>query len=101
LGMHQVRVLLHPEVSIFANVNVAQSEEEAAVQAAAKDKNESATLSDVEAALGGKADSDAPKKKAVASKIPKAKADKAADKAAEKTEESELDEVVDESELTV
>ncbi len=38
LGMHQVRVLLHPEVSITVNVNVAQSEEEAAVQAAAKNK---------------------------------------------------------------
>jgi len=78
LGMHQVRVLLHPEVSIFANVNVAQSEEEAAVQAAAKDKNESATRSDVEAAFGGKAEGDAPKKTA-ASKKPKAKADKASE----------------------
>jgi len=38
LGMHQVRVLLHPEVAVTVNVNVAQSEEEAAVQAAAKDK---------------------------------------------------------------
>lgn len=36
LGMHEVRILLHPEVSIKVNVNVAQSEEEAAVQAAAK-----------------------------------------------------------------
>jgi len=35
LGMHQIRVLLHPEVSITINVNVAQSEEEAVVQAAA------------------------------------------------------------------
>lgn len=40
LGMHQVRVLLHPEVSVTVNVNVAQSEEEAAVQAAAKTKAE-------------------------------------------------------------
>ena len=38
LGMHQVRVLLHPEVPTIVNVNVAQSEEEAAVQAAAKSK---------------------------------------------------------------
>lgn len=40
LGMHQVRVLLHPEVSVTVNVNVAQSEEEAAVQAATKNKGE-------------------------------------------------------------
>jgi large subunit ribosomal protein L9 len=35
LGIHQVRVLLHPEVSINVKVNVAQSAEEATVQAAA------------------------------------------------------------------
>ncbi|MBM3468738.1 MAG: 50S ribosomal protein L9 [Alphaproteobacteria bacterium] len=34
LGMYQVRVLLHPEISVYVKVNVAQSEEEAAVQAA-------------------------------------------------------------------
>ena len=83
LGMHQVRVLLHPEVSIFANVNVAQSEEEAAVQAAAKDKNEPTTLSDVGAAFGGKAEGDATKKKAAASKKPKAKAEKTEEEAPE------------------
>lgn len=38
LGMHQVRIILHPEVSVMVNVNVAQSEEEAAVQAAAQTK---------------------------------------------------------------
>ena len=38
LGMHQVRVMLHPEVSVSVNVNVAQSEEEAVVQALAKTK---------------------------------------------------------------
>jgi len=40
LGLHQVRVLLHPEVSVTIQVNVAQSEEEAAVQAAAQAKGE-------------------------------------------------------------
>jgi len=90
LGMHQVRVLLHPEVSITANVNVAQSEEEAAVQAAAKDKkdkkdkNEPTTLSDVEAAFGGKAEGDAPIKNAAAPK--KSKAVKTSDKAEEAPE---------------
>lgn len=72
LGMHQVRILLHPEVSINVNVNVAQSEEEAAVQATAKDKKEPETLSDVEAAFGGKTKGDAPKKKAAAAKKDKA-----------------------------
>jgi large subunit ribosomal protein L9 len=32
LGLHQVRVLLHPDVSFELTVNIAQSEEEAAVQ---------------------------------------------------------------------
>ena len=33
LGLHQVRISLHPEVVITATVNVARSEDEAAVQA--------------------------------------------------------------------
>ncbi|MBV9863292.1 MAG: 50S ribosomal protein L9 [Alphaproteobacteria bacterium] len=33
LGLHQVRIALHPEVSVGITVNVAQSEEEAAMQA--------------------------------------------------------------------
>jgi large subunit ribosomal protein L9 len=33
LGMHAVRVVLHPEVSVSVTANVAQSEEEAAMQA--------------------------------------------------------------------
>jgi large subunit ribosomal protein L9 len=72
LGMHQVRILLHPEVSINVNVNVAQSEEEAAVQAAAKDKKEPETFGDVEKAFGGKAKVDAPNKKAATAKKAKA-----------------------------
>lgn len=52
LGMHQVRVLLHPEVSVSINVNVAQSEEEAAVQALAKTKGEEVSATPIEAAFG-------------------------------------------------
>jgi len=36
LGIHKVKVALHPEVSISASVNVALTEEEAAMQAAGK-----------------------------------------------------------------
>jgi len=32
LGLHKVRVILHPEVSVSVTANVAQSEEEAAIQ---------------------------------------------------------------------
>ena len=32
LGLHQIKVLLHPEVFITVSVNIAQSQEEAAVQ---------------------------------------------------------------------
>lgn len=73
LGMHQVRVLLHPEVSINVNVNVAQSEEEAAVQAAAKDKPEATTQNDVEAAFGSKDEGASAPKKSAASKKAKGK----------------------------
>jgi large subunit ribosomal protein L9 len=33
LGMHQLRIVLHPEVSVTVTANVAQSEEEATMQA--------------------------------------------------------------------
>ncbi len=32
LGMHEAKIILHPEVSVAIKINVAQSEEEAAVQ---------------------------------------------------------------------
>ncbi len=35
LGMHKAKLILHPEVFVMISVNVAQSEEEAEVQAAA------------------------------------------------------------------
>lgn len=60
LGLHQVRLLLHPEVSVSVTVNVAQSEEEAAVQGAAARKNSDAEA--VEAPLDS-ADLSAKKKK--------------------------------------
>lgn len=79
LGMHQVRVLLHPEVSVNVNVNVAQSEEEAAVQALAKTKADAAPAVTAEVAFAAsdetttkKAASD--KEKSAAPKKPKAKA---------------------------
>jgi large subunit ribosomal protein L9 len=73
LGLHQVRVLLHPEVSLKVNVNVAQSEEEAAVQAAAKDKPAEATTAELESVVAKKADSSS-KKKGAAPKKGKEKA---------------------------
>lgn len=36
LGLHKARVVLHPEVLVDVDVNVAQSEEEAAIQLAAR-----------------------------------------------------------------
>lgn len=91
LGMHQVRIMLHPEVSISINVNVAQSEEEAVVQAAAKTKSETTTLTDVEIAFGVKAEEtpSAPKKKAAAPKKAKEKAEEASEPADEEAPKAE------------
>lgn len=88
LGMHQVRVLLHPEVAVAVNINVAQSEEEAAVQALAKTKADAAPTDTPEAVLGEK--EEAPSKKAAPAKKKSAapKKSKAKDSAAP-TEESE------------
>jgi large subunit ribosomal protein L9 len=87
LGMHQVRVLLHPEVSINVNINVAQSEEEAAVQALAKTKADAAPASTAEAVFGEK--EDAAPKKAAASKAKSAASEKPDVTSAEPAEESE------------
>lgn len=43
LGMHEVQVILHPEVLASIRVNVAQSAEEAAVQALAQTKEQATT----------------------------------------------------------
>lgn len=82
LGMHQVRLMLHPEVSINIDVNIAQSEEEAAVQATQK-KGESVTQSDVEAAFGPQDEKAHSKKKAAAPKKAKAKAAKSSEEVEE------------------
>lgn len=88
LGMHQVRVLLHPEVSVAVNINVAQSEEEAAVQALAKTKADAAPAVTPEAVLDE--NEEAPSKKAAPAKKKSAapKKSKAQDSAAP-TEEPE------------
>lgn len=89
LGMHQVRVLLHPEVSVAVNINVAQSEEEAAVQALAKTKAEAAPVSADEAVFGEK---EAASKKAASAKTKSADPKKSKAKAsAEPTEEPEAE----------
>lgn len=82
LGLHQVRVLLHPEVSIKINVNVAQSEEEAAVQAAAKDKPSEASAEKSAKDMSKMAESSS-KKKGATPKKEKGKA---------KSQASDLDE---------
>jgi len=88
LGMHQVRVLLHPEVSVNIHVNVAQSEEEAAVQALAKTKGEETPTRAAEAAFGEK--EDAASQKAASTKeggiAPKKSKIKASTKSAESSE---------------
>jgi large subunit ribosomal protein L9 len=105
LGMHQVRVLLHPEVSLIVNVNVAQSEEEAAVQAAAKAKADAApapvTAEIVFGADEAPAKASSPKKKAAAPKKAKAKAE--GDAHIEDAEDADApvgDLLVDDAELT-
>jgi large subunit ribosomal protein L9 len=87
LGVHQVRVLLHPEVIIKININVAQSEEEAAVQAAAKDKPVESVES-AETVFGSNSEK-APKKKAAGEKKSKAKSNSA--ESAESTESAEAE----------
>jgi large subunit ribosomal protein L9 len=49
IGIHTVRVVLHPEVSVNAFVNVAQSEDEARLQAERFDRGESPVVLKTEA----------------------------------------------------
>ncbi len=49
LGLHDVHVLLHPEVDITIQLNVARSEEEAALQASGKSIQELAAEAEAEA----------------------------------------------------
>ena len=64
LGMHKIRVVLHPEVSVHVTVNVAQSPEEAEMQAKGIDPlrlaAETAAREASEAAPGGAAAEGAP-----------------------------------------
>ncbi len=54
LGLHPTRVVLHPEVSVSVTVNVAQSEEEAAMQAKGIDPlRRGEEDEDIEDAAGG------------------------------------------------
>src|SRR5262245_11201268 len=99
LGLHPVRVALHPEVVVSITANVAKSEEEAELQKKAggfipPTTEEEPTLEEVlaeadEAAAGEAEEAPAeappaaeakPKKKAKAAKEPKAEAEPAADK---------------------
>jgi len=56
LGMHKLRVVLHPEVSVTVTANVAQSEDEAEMQAKGIDPQK---LADERAAAEARADAEA------------------------------------------
>jgi len=56
LGMHKLRVVLHPEVSVTVTANVAQSEDEAEMQAKGIDPQR---LADERAAAEARADAEA------------------------------------------
>jgi large subunit ribosomal protein L9 len=64
LGMHKVRVVLHPEVSVHVTANVAQSPEEAEMQAKGIDPlrlaQETAVREAAESGQGGAAEGAAP-----------------------------------------
>jgi large subunit ribosomal protein L9 len=55
LGLHKLRVSLHPEVSVGVTVNIAQSEDEALMQAKGIDPTRLAEEREAEAAAGGEA----------------------------------------------
>jgi large subunit ribosomal protein L9 len=48
IGLHDIRLVLHPEVSVTVSVNVARSEDEAAVQAERAARGEDAVLTPAE-----------------------------------------------------
>jgi large subunit ribosomal protein L9 len=50
IGLHNLRVVLHPEVSATVSVNVARSDEEAARQAAGEDLTKTAEEQEIDAA---------------------------------------------------
>jgi large subunit ribosomal protein L9 len=57
LGVHAIRVQLHPEISVTVNVNVARSEEEAEVQRAAAERGDTDAV-DAAAVLAAAADAE-------------------------------------------
>ena len=61
LGIHKVRVVLHPEVSVTINVNIARSEEEAERQTAAGAAPDAATFFEEGAGPKAEPEAEAPK----------------------------------------
>jgi large subunit ribosomal protein L9 len=61
IGLHQVRIILHPEVSSTVTVNVARSEEEATRQAAGEDLTQQARDEELDAAAFFESEELAPK----------------------------------------
>ncbi len=61
IGLHSVRIVLHPEVSSTVTVNVARSEEEAARQAAGEDLTRQAREEELDAAAFFESEELAPK----------------------------------------
>jgi len=60
LGLHSVRVVLHPEVAVTITANVAQSTEEATMQAKGIDPLRQREMEDEEEAPGGAASTEGP-----------------------------------------
>lgn len=71
LGLHDIRVVLHPEVSVTVTANVAQSQDAAVLQAAAAERGEAPTAPAAEAAAA-----EAPAREAEAEPAPAGKAAK-------------------------
>jgi large subunit ribosomal protein L9 len=60
VGMHDVRIALHPEVDTHVTINVARSEDEAARQARGEDVTVARDLDDEEAEVAAAADDEQP-----------------------------------------
>jgi large subunit ribosomal protein L9 len=85
LGIHKLKVALHPEVSIIASVNVALTEEEAAMQAAGKTIRRGTDEQAAEAPAEGTAEKPAEQ---TAEASTESTAEKTAEKAADKADEA-------------
>jgi large subunit ribosomal protein L9 len=60
VGMHDVRIALHPEVDTHVTINVARSEDEAARQARGEDVTVARDLDDEEAEVAAPAEDEQP-----------------------------------------